>query len=178
MQVNSIALTAACNGYPPMSRPASQTSQELLGQVAATCTQVNSTRICITNTLVARCMLFVTTSKAKTGRSDAGRRVSLAEQCGNPYVSTCNGVDLFLSPSDMKGLCLDTVLPAHAPTMVCCANNRVNGEVWAIPTRLALALSGGSSREVQQGVAEGYVIVETNYRVGIGLHCTEHCTVK
>ena len=33
------------------------------------------------------------------------------------------------------------------------------------PTRLALALSGGPSSEVQQEVAEGYVIVETNYRV-------------
>lgn len=33
------------------------------------------------------------------------------------------------------------------------------------PTRLALALSGGPPSEVQQEVAEGYVIVETNYRV-------------
>lgn len=33
------------------------------------------------------------------------------------------------------------------------------------PTRLALALSGGPSSEVQQEVAEGYIIVETNYRV-------------
>jgi len=42
---------------------------------------------------------------------------------------------------------------------------RVDGEVWVSPTRLALALSGGPSSEVQQEVAEGYVIVETNYRV-------------
>ena len=44
---------------------------------------------------------------------------------------------------------------------------RVDGEVWVSPTRLALALSGGPSSEVQQEVAEGYVIVETNYRVGL-----------
>ena len=43
--------------------------------------------------------------------------------------------------------------------------SRVKGKVWVTPTRLALALSGGTSGEVQQGVAEGYVIVETNYRV-------------
>ena len=42
---------------------------------------------------------------------------------------------------------------------------RVDGAVWVSPTRLALALSGGPSCEVQQEVAEGYVIVETNYRV-------------
>ena len=40
------------------------------------------------------------------------------------------------------------------------------------PTRLALALSGGPSSEVQQEVAEGYVIVETNYRVKT---CSSRC---
>ena len=44
----------------------------------------------------------------------------------------------------------------------------MDGEVWVSPTHLALALGGGSSTEVQQEVAEGYVIVETNYRVS---HC-------
>ena len=42
---------------------------------------------------------------------------------------------------------------------------RVDGEAWVSPTRLALALSGGPSTEAQKEVAEGYVIVETNYRV-------------
>lgn len=42
---------------------------------------------------------------------------------------------------------------------------RVGGKAWVSPSRLALALSGGPSSEVQQEVSEGYVIVETNYRV-------------
>ena len=41
----------------------------------------------------------------------------------------------------------------------------MGGEAWVSPTRLALALSGGSTSEIQQEVSEGYVIVETNYRV-------------
>ena len=52
---------------------------------------------------------------------------------------------------------------------------RVDGEVWVSPTRLALALSGGPSSEVQQEVAEGYVIVETNYRV---MYCLTRNTLQ
>ena len=43
---------------------------------------------------------------------------------------------------------------------------RVDGQVWLCPTRLALALSGGQSAEVQREVAAGFVVVETNFRVG------------
>ena len=55
----------------------------------------------------------------------------------------------------------------------------MDGEAWVSPTRLALALSGGPSGEVQQEVAEGYVIVETNYRVKTcsspAAHLLSHC---
>jgi hypothetical protein len=66
--------------------------------------------------------------------------------------------------------------------------HRVDGEVWVSPTQPALALSGGPSSEVQQKVAEGYVIVETNYRVRLQplvqftsipfLSCTLNCSCR
>ncbi len=40
-----------------------------------------------------------------------------------------------------------------------------DGSVWLAPTRLALALAGGSSGQVQHDVTDGFVVVETNYRV-------------
>ncbi len=53
-------------------------------------------------------------------------------------------------------------LRCHALHCAC----RVDNQVWLCPTRLALALSGGQSAEVQREVAAGFVVVETNFRVG------------
>ncbi|KAK9793768.1 hypothetical protein WJX73_008837 [Symbiochloris irregularis] len=39
------------------------------------------------------------------------------------------------------------------------------GGSWACPTRLAMALGGSGSAEAQQEVSQGYIIVETNYRM-------------
>lgn len=60
---------------------------------------------------------------------------------------------------------LQANIAAHLSQLGLLVPFRVDGAVWVSPTRLALALSGGPSSEVQQEVAEGYVIVETNYRV-------------
>jgi hypothetical protein len=37
--------------------------------------------------------------------------------------------------------------------------------VWLAPTRLALALAGSSSGQTQHDVTDGFIVVETNYRV-------------
>ena len=37
--------------------------------------------------------------------------------------------------------------------------------MWAAPTRLALALAGGGAGHAQQDAGEGFIVVETNYRV-------------
>lgn len=39
--------------------------------------------------------------------------------------------------------------------------------MWLCPTRLSMALTGGSSAKSQQDVTEGFCIVETNYRVSL-----------
>ncbi len=40
-----------------------------------------------------------------------------------------------------------------------------DGSVWLAPTRLALALAGGSPGQMQHEVTDGFIVVETNYRV-------------
>ncbi|KAL3151427.1 hypothetical protein ABBQ38_012436 [Trebouxia sp. C0009 RCD-2024] len=60
---------------------------------------------------------------------------------------------------------LQANIAAHLSQLGLLAPFRVGGKAWVSPSRLALALSGGPSSEVQQEVSEGYVIVETNYRV-------------
>ncbi|KAK9917411.1 hypothetical protein WJX75_004051 [Coccomyxa subellipsoidea] len=40
-----------------------------------------------------------------------------------------------------------------------------DGSVWLAPTRLALALAGSSSGQTQHDVTDGFIVVETNYRV-------------
>ena len=61
-------------------------------------------------------------------------------------------------------------LGPHCPNSLSChalhCAYRVDSQVWLCPTRLALALSGGQSAEVQREVAAGFVVVETNFRVG------------
>jgi hypothetical protein len=42
---------------------------------------------------------------------------------------------------------------------------RSGGVVWLSPTRLSLALSGGNSSEAQKEVTDGFILVETNYKV-------------
>ena len=42
---------------------------------------------------------------------------------------------------------------------------RVKGKVWLSPTRLCMALSGGQSTKAQQEVVDGFIVVESNYRV-------------
>ena len=37
--------------------------------------------------------------------------------------------------------------------------------MWVASTRLALALAGGGIGQAKQGVSEGFIVVETNYRV-------------
>ena len=48
---------------------------------------------------------------------------------------------------------------------------RAAGQVWLCPTRLSMALTGGSSAKSQQDVTEGFCIVETNYRVSPRSSC-------
>ena len=43
---------------------------------------------------------------------------------------------------------------------------RAGDEVWLSPTRLALALASGGASETGS-VLEGFVVVETNYRVRV-----------
>ncbi|CAL8465169.1 g4704 [Coccomyxa elongata] len=40
-----------------------------------------------------------------------------------------------------------------------------DGSLWLAPTRLALALAGGNSGQLQHEVTDGFIVVETNYRV-------------
>ena len=42
---------------------------------------------------------------------------------------------------------------------------RTEGSVWLAPTRLALALAGGVVRPSQGDLSQGFIVVETNYRV-------------
>jgi hypothetical protein len=42
---------------------------------------------------------------------------------------------------------------------------RAEGEIWIASTSLAAALGGAAASDVQQ-VTEGFIVVETNYRVG------------
>ena len=42
---------------------------------------------------------------------------------------------------------------------------RISSQVWLSPTRLSLALSGGQSAEAQKEVTDGFILVETNYKV-------------
>lgn len=46
--------------------------------------------------------------------------------------------------------------------VVCSAKDK---SLWLAPTRLALALAGGSSGQLQHEVTDGFIVVETNYRV-------------
>ena len=39
--------------------------------------------------------------------------------------------------------------------------------MWVATTRLALALAGGGIGQVKRGISEGFIVVETNYRVCI-----------
>jgi hypothetical protein len=46
--------------------------------------------------------------------------------------------------------------------------SRADGEVWLAPTRLAQALGAGGSGAAKGDVMDGFIVVETNYRVRPG----------
>ncbi|KAK9806388.1 hypothetical protein WJX72_012519 [[Myrmecia] bisecta] len=59
----------------------------------------------------------------------------------------------------------ERIIAAHMAQLGLLLPFKVDDEVWYCATPLALALSGGTSPDAHQQVGEGFVIVETNYRV-------------
>ena len=49
--------------------------------------------------------------------------------------------------------------------------------MWLAPTRLALALAGGVAHKAQRDLSEGFIVVETNYRVACHLPVVWTCRV-
>ena len=46
---------------------------------------------------------------------------------------------------------------------------RSGGNVWVATTRLALALAAGGAGQAKRDGNEGFIVVETNYRVRLGI---------
>ncbi len=66
------------------------------------------------------------------------------------------------------GLLADTVLLASLL--------QVEGSIFFCPTRLAASLCGGYTGDSGSRSLDGYIIVETNYRVIAGRHACTECS--
>lgn len=93
----------------------------------------------------------------------------------NKVQSEASGARAQQSKACSIGPCASAGLRAFEPVKACkpyllqdcCWLARAGGQVWLCPTRLSMALTGGSSAKSQQDVTEGFCIVETNYRVSL-----------
>ena len=57
--------------------------------------------------------------------------------------------------------------------MMMCRNT--SKEVYISPTRLCLALTGAQSAQAHKDISDGFIIVESNYRVRLGLCFSYFC---
>lgn len=98
-----------------------------------------------------------TEAAATRSGSRLARVVSFLLQLG------CQGVGTPLSTESFDQL--QSSIAADLAQLGLLLPFKSGGVVWLSPTRLSLALSGGNSSEAQKEVTDGFILVETNYKV-------------